>query len=189
MAQETTITGSFIWTLEDVKIRQEVLSGRPVTISRKIIVYSTTGAIMVFAIALLLFVIDREAFRFFYEDPYSALVPLVILVVTFVVSFLVSRYFSNANLKKSFLQSPDSNKRVDVSISQDEIVMKVEGISETKWVWKVIKEVRQNPKGLCIFIAEKTGFWIPIRAFQSQADVDAVIELAKQLTPKFKVSA
>lgn len=178
MHQETNITGSFIWTFEDVKTRQEVLAGRPVTTGGKVVAYAIMSVVIV-----IFFVVT--GIRLPLTDPY--LVSIVLGVI--VIFYLIFSYSQGANLKKGFLQSPDSNKRIEVIFTQDEIIMKAEGIYENKWKWNTIREVRQNPKGFCFFVAEQVGFWIPIRAFQSKADIDSAIELARQLTPKFKVSA
>lgn len=175
MSQEANITGSFIWTFEDVKIRQEVLAGRPVTTGGKVMTYIITLVVLVIAFAV-------TNLRSLFADPYLA----SITVGGIILFYLIFSYSQRANLKKGFLQSPDSNKHIEVMFTQDEIVMKAEGIYENRWKWNVIKEVQQNPKGFCFFLAEKFGFWIPIRAFQSQADINALIELAKQRVPKFK---
>lgn len=182
MTQEITVTGSFIWTLDDVKIRQAVLDGKPVTIQGKIFVY-TIGFVFLVGLLTQISMSGKINLRSLITDPYLVTVTLG----GFVILYLLFSFTQNANLKKGFLQSPDSNKRIDVVFTQDEIIMKAEGIYENKWKWNMIKEVQQNPKGFCFYFAERSGFWIPIRAFQPQEDVNTIAELAKRLTPKFKV--
>lgn len=176
MSEKTPITGSFIWTLEDAKTRQDVLAGTPMTVKGKFITYALTVTLITISLA---FIAIRGGINFpsFFDDPYLASIPLVV----FIIIILVFSYSRNANLRKGFLQSPDRNKRVDVTVTYNEIIMKVEGISETRWNWNTIKEVRRNPKGFCFFLAEQIGFWIPIRAFQSQADADSMAELVRHL--------
>jgi hypothetical protein len=98
-------------------------------------------------------------------------------------------FVQRRNLKQSFLKSPDSNKRVLVTITRDEIVMQADGSPETRWKWKALSGVRKTPKGFFFFQAPRTVFWIPVRAFQSSKDIETVSELAKSLTPKFSVTA
>lgn len=175
MSEQTSITGSFIWTLEDVKIRQDVLTGTPITAKGKIISYTLTGILLAIAFAFIVIRSGKNLGSFF-DDPFLASIPFAVFIVVLVLS-----YSRSTNLKKGFLQSPDHNKHVDVTVTHDEIIMKVEGISETKWNWNTIKEVQRNPKGFCFFLAEKTGFWIPIRMFASQADIDSLVQLVRRL--------
>jgi hypothetical protein len=179
MTQEMNITGSFIWTFDDVKIRNEVLAGRPVTTGRKVVTYIITFVAFAF-----LFVIPNFR-RAVFSDPYIALISIGGIIV----AYIVINYSQRANLKKAFLQSPDSNKRIEVMFTGEEIILSAEGIYENKWKWNMIKDAQQYPDGLCFFMGEHTGIWIPIRAFQSKTDIDAVMKFAKQLTIKFGLSA
>lgn len=175
MPAQTPIAGSFIWTLEDMSTRQAVLIGAPMTARGKFISYSIT-VFLIMMTFILVVVATGKSLRSFFADPFLVSIPFL----TFII-ILIFIYSNNANLKKSFLKSPDHDKRVDVTVSQDEIIMRIEGISENKWNWNTIKEVQRNPKGFCFFIAEKSGFWIPIRAFSSPADIEAMTQLIKQL--------
>jgi len=172
MSEEIKITGSFVWTFEDVKAREDALASIGPQ-QRFIIFLPLIIAIIIFAL-----VITRIT-----RSP-SGLIPFLIPVVLMLGVFFI---IQTGIRKKTFMQSPDNNKRVNVLFTKDEIAMTVEGAYETKWKWNVIKGVQQDSKGFFFFIAEKTGFWVPIRTFQSEEDIASVAELAKQLTPSFKV--
>ncbi len=186
MSEQTPITGSFIWTLEDVKTRQAVLSRIPMTAKGKLASYALTGFLIVIAFAFIIRGSGKN-FRSFFEDPFLASMPFVVIIV-----ILVFSYSRSANLKKAFLQSPDHDKRIDVTLTCEEIILKAEGIYENKWEWGTIKEVQRNPKGFCFFLAEQAGIWIPIRAFASQAEIDSITEFVRNLSqemPSMKYNA
>ena len=176
MSQEANITGSFIWTFDDVKSRQDALA--PIGSQQRRFLFF----FLIMVVGVITMIKDIRKV-FFSSDPLIVAAPLIAMLGI----YLAVMYNRNANLKTGFLQSPDSNKRIEVTFTRDEIVMKAEGIYEHKWKWSVIKEVQQNPKGFCFFLAEQAGFWIPIRAFQSQEDVNSIAQLARRFTPKFKV--
>ena len=88
------------------------------------------------------------------------------------------------NLQKAFMENPDGNKPVVVTINSDEIIMKTDNIRESRWKWISIVEVMRTNRGFLFFYAPQVGFWIPIRAFQSESDINNLLELAKHLTPK-----
>jgi len=142
MSQETIITGSFIWTFDDVKSRQNVLA--PIGPQQRRFLFF----FLIMVVVVIATVKDiREVF--FSSDPLILVAPLIVMFGV----YLAVMYNRNANLKIGFLQSPDSNKRIEVMFTQDDIVMKAEGIYENRWKWNVIKEVQQNPKGFCFFLA------------------------------------
>jgi hypothetical protein len=171
MSEQPLLTGSFIWTLEDVKTRQDILLGIR---QRRFLFISLI--LVVAVVALYWKSVNGVVFRSAGDLILFVLPVLVILITCF---FLRSN--QNINLKKAFLQSPDCNKRIDVLFTREDITMKAEGIYENKWKWNTILLVQRSPKGFCFFLAERTGFWVPIRAFASQADADAMTDLARQL--------
>ncbi len=176
MSEQAPITGSFIWTLDDAKISQDIFAGRPVTMQEKVFAYAFLG-ILIAALLAFLSITGKINFRSFFSNPSQIVFPLVIFTIFFL--FFIYRY--SANLKKGFLQSPASNKRVEITITREEIIAKVEGISESKWNWNTIKEVRRHPLGFSFFQTEQAGLWIPIRTFASPTDIDSMAQLAKQL--------
>jgi hypothetical protein len=189
MDQHTPITATFIWTFEDAKARQKALAAEPIPSTGKSALAAwLTYGILAAAVVLLLFP-DPDArisqFLSAFRDNLTlfAILTPPILIIWAMLTFLPMR-----NLKRSFLQSPDSNRRVEVMFTPDIILMKVPDVYEMKWEWAAIHEVRRTPKGLCFFQAPKTGFWIPLHAFQSAADVQAVSEMARRLTPRFVVT-
>ncbi len=178
MSEQTpVITGSFIWTLEDAKTRQDVLTRMPVTTKGKFTSYALTIILLVAALGL---IVMRAGVRLrsFFSDPYL----LLVVVLPLIVFYFVFRYNQSANLKKGFQQSPDSNKRIDIAVTHEEILIKAEGIYENKWQWGTIKEVQRNPKGFCFFLAEQAGIWIPMRAFPSKTEADSITELIRHLS-------
>ncbi len=170
MSDQTPITGSFIWTLEDVKASQDVLIK---TRSRQQNFVTITLAL----VAIICMIYYRTSIHSLFDLLLYAFPLFIIFFIPFSV-----RYNQKSNLERAFSQRPDSNKRIDITFTQDEIIMKAEGIYENKWKWNTIKEVQRNPKGFCFFLAEQTGFWVPIRAFASQADIDSMVQLARQLS-------
>ena len=130
MPQETVVTGSFIWTFEDVKARQDAL----------VQIASQQRRFLFFFIIMVVIVItiNKDIRKvFFSSDPLVIVAPLIVMLSV----YLAVMYNRNANLKTGFLQSPDSNKRIEVRFTQNEIVMKAEGLYENKWRWDLIKEV------------------------------------------------
>ncbi len=171
MSQQTPITGSFIWTLEDAKTRQAVLMGTRQQTSVYI------ALVIVVAVGAIYWGSGRISIRSV-SDLFSFAVPLFIILII----YLFFRYNQGPRLEQAFSQSPDSNKRIDVTLTHEEIIFKAEGIYENKWEWGTIKEVQRNPKGFCFFLAEQAGIWIPIRAFASQAEIDSLTEFIRNLS-------
>jgi len=190
MKKNIHITGTFIWTLDDLIARKKALVTRPVASSGKLPIFSwLTYGLLILAIAWTIAkLLNKQIIPSF--AAIQNYLPLIGMYLFLSIALWVTFTFvQKRNLKQSFLQSLDSNKRVLVTITADEIVMKADGSSETRWNWKVLSEVRKTPKGFCFFQAPRTVFWIPIRAFQSTSDIEAVSELARRLTPKFSITA
>jgi len=190
MEQNIHITATFVWTFDDVKDTQRALAASPVVLSSKSsisswLVYGLLALAIVWTIAKLF---DEQKIPSFAAIRNNLpligmyLLPVIVLWATFT-------FAQKRNLKQGFSQSPDKNKRVIVTFTPDEIVMKIDGSYETRWKWAVLIEVRRTPKGFCFFQAPKFGFWIPVRAFQTSIDIETVSELARRLTPKFSVTA
>ncbi len=116
------------------------------------------------------------------QNNLAYVLPFPLLFVVFWVSLTVSK---SQNLKRSFLESPDHDKRISVTFASDEIVMTSAGIYEMKWAWAALLEVRRTPKGFCFLQAPRSGFWVPLHAFQSQNDIEAVSEMAGRSASKF----
>ena len=189
MRQNIHITATFIWTLDDLIARKKALVIRPVASSGKLPIFSwLTYGLLILAIAWTIAkLLNKQIIPSF--AAIQNYLPLIGMYLFLSIALWVTFTFvQKRNLKQSFLQSLDSNKRVLVTITADEIVMKADGSSETRWNWKVLSEVRKTPKGFCFFQAPRTVFWIPIRAFQSTNDIEVVSELARSLTPKFSIT-
>jgi hypothetical protein len=189
MKQNIRITGTFIWTLDDLIARKKALVTKPTASSGKSFIFSWL------AYGLLALAIIWVVFKLLNKQIIPSLttiqgyLPLIGMYLFLSVALWVTYTFiQKQKLKQSFLQSPDSNKNILVTITYDEIVMKADGSSETRWNWKALSEVRKTPKGFCFFQAPRTVFWIPIRAFQSAKDIETISELAKRLTPKFSIT-
>jgi hypothetical protein len=190
MKQNIHITATFIWTLEDLIARKKALVTRPEASSGKSSIFSwlTYGLLALAIVWIIAKLLNKQIIPSF--TTIQSYLPLIgmYLFLSFAL-WVTFTFIQKRNLKQSFLQSPDSNKRVLVTITADEIVMKADSLSETRWNWKALSEVRKTPKGFCFFQAPRTVFWIPIRAFQSTKDIEAVSELARSLTPKFSITA
>ena len=190
MKKNIHITGTFIWTLDDLIARKKALLTKPVASSGKSSIFPWLfyGLLAAAIVWIVTKVLNKQIIPSFTTiQGYLPLIGMYLLLS--IVLWATYDFIQKRKLKQSFLQSPDSNKSVFVTITSDEIVMKADGSSETKWSWKALNEVRKTPKGFCFFQAPRTVFWIPMRAFQSENDIEAVSELAKKLTPKFSVTA
>jgi hypothetical protein len=190
MKQNIHITATFIWTLEDLIARKKALMARPGASSGKSSIFSwlTYGLLALAIVWIIAKLLNKQIIPSF--TTIQSYLPLIGMYLFLSIALWGTfTFIQKRNLKQSFLQSPDSNKLVLVTITRDEIVMKADGSSETRWNWKVLSEVRKTPKGFCFFQAPRTVFWIPTRAFQSAKDIEAVSELARSLTPKFSITA
>ena len=189
MKQNIHITGTFIWTLDDLIARKKALVTKPTVSSGKSSIFSwlVYGLLALAIVWLVAKLLNKQIIPSL--TTIQGYLPLIGMYLFLSVALWATYTFiQKRKLKLSFLQSSDSNKSVLVTITSDEIVMKADGSSETRWNWKVLSEVRKTPKGYCFFQAPRTVFWIPIRAFQSAKDIEAVSGLAKRLTPKFSVT-
>jgi hypothetical protein len=190
MKKNIRITGTFIWTLDDLIARKKALVTKPVASSGKLSIFSwlVYGLLAVAIVWIVTKLLNKQIIPSF--TTIQGYLPLIgMYLFLSIVLWATYDFIQKRKLKQSFLKSADSNKSVLVTITSDEIVMKADGSSETRWSWKVLNEVRKTPKGFCFFQAPRTVFWIPMRAFQSANDIEAVSELAKRLTPKFSITA
>jgi len=190
MKQNIHITATFIWTFDDLIARKKALAAKPVALSGKLSIFSwlTYGLLALAIVWIIAKLLNKQIIPSF--TTLQSYLPLIGMYLFLSLALWATFTFvQKRNLKQDFLKSPDSNKRVLVTITTDEIVMKADGSPETRWNWKVLSAVRKTPKGFVFFQAPRTVFWIPIRAFQSTDDVEAVSELAGRLTPKFSVTA
>jgi len=190
MKQNIHITATFIWTFDDLIARKKALVTRPGASSGKLSIFPwlTYGLLVLAIVWIVTKLLDKQIIPSF--TTIQSYLPLFGMYLFLSIALWATfTFIQKRNLKQEFLKSPDSNKRVLVTITPDEIVMKADGSSEARWNWKVLSEVRKTPKGFCFFQAPRTVFWIPIRAFQSANDIETVTELAKSLTPKFSVTA
>ena len=190
MKKNIHITATFIWTLDDLIARKKALVTKPTASSGKLSIFSwlVYGLLAVAIVWIVTKLLNKQIIPSFTTiQGYLPLIGMYLLLS--IVLWATYDFIQKRKLKQSFLQSPDNNKSVLVTITSDEIVMKADGSSEARWSWKALNEVRKTPKGFCFFQAPRTVFWIPIRAFQSAKDIEAVSGLAKRLTPKFSITA
>jgi hypothetical protein len=190
MNEDTTpITVSFIWTLDVMKTAQAEVTATcnlesnatKLTLSQSVFIYS----LLTICVAAAVYVLAKD-----WEPPRQPItlldyivygLPLILLLVL----FPVSKYIQKKSLDKSFAQLRFSGKRLEYVFSQSGVVAKCESVFEGKNEWNgYIKAVRTK-KGLLLYTQPNLGTWIPFHAFQSQADADAAVELAKRFIPKF----
>ena len=184
------ITASFVWTFDDFKARQEALILNSVKLSNKTFRSSfLIYGLLILAIVWIIFNLPkptRASYNFYQSN--SSLI-IIMWVLLFIVLWTAFSFAQKNNLKKSFLSSPDNNKNIHVTITTNEIIMKADGVYETRFNWSSISEVQKGPKGFFFFQNPQAGFWIPVRAFQSNNDIETVINMSKSLTPKFSVTS
>jgi hypothetical protein len=190
MKKNTHITATFVWTLDDLIARKRALVKSPGKSSSKLsIFFFLIYGLLILAIAWIITKLLNKQIVISFATIQGYLPLIGMYLFLSVALWATFTFVQKRNLKQVFLKSPDSNKRVLVTITPDEIVMKADGSPETRWNWKALNEVRKTPKGFVFFQAPRTIFWIPMRAFQSTDDIEAVSELAKRLTPKFSITA
>jgi len=167
MDQNNSITLTYTWTLDDAKDHDKALFFRQFKLARK-----TWLPIVLIAVAIIGFAIQSDL---------SLIIPALLPVIIIAIPFWF--IFTHAQ-KKAFKEGPYGNRTILVTINSDEITMKSGDNREGRWKWTAIVEVMRTNKGFLFFEAPQVGFWIPIRAFQSESDINSVLELAKHLTPK-----
>jgi hypothetical protein len=190
MKKNIHITATFIWTFDDLIARKKELVKKTGASSGKLSIFSwLIYGILILAIAWVITRLLNKQIVISFTTLQNYLPMIGMYLLLSIALWATFIFVQRRNLKQSFLKSPDSNKRVLVTITRDEIVMQADGSSETRWKWKALSGVRKTPKGFFFFQAPRTVFWIPVRAFQSTDDIETVSELAKSLTPKFSVTA
>ena len=178
MEKNTHINASFTWTLDDLKTRQQALN------SNRSTSYSSSSSFFWLVCSVLILALATNGEVLYYH---RSKLPLIGVWLLFV--FIVSLITLSITQKRSLIENPDKNKHVDITITSDGIIIKTDSSPEIRWSWTLICEVQKTNNGFCFFQTPHTGFWIPIRAFQSTNDIEAVSELARSLTPKFSSTA
>ena len=185
MTQEMPITAEFIWTFDEMKAMQEALIMTPVTPKSKPLGFSWITCVLLPVAIILMIMGNSINFRFPTIDTIKDNLPVIfIYMIPVLVLWAVFSYAQKNNLKKAFINGPDSNKRIHITLTPDEVVLTSQAL-ETRLEWTRFTEVRRTSKGFCFLQTPQTGLWIPIRAFKSHADVESVSEMARRLTPKF----
>ncbi len=189
MKKNIHITATFVWTLDDLIARKKGLARKTGSSGKLSFFFWLIYGLLILAIAWVITRLLNKQIDISFTAIQNHLPLISIYLFLFVALWATFIFVQRQNLKQSFLKSPDSNKRVLVTITREEIVMQADGSPETRWKWKALSGVRKTPKGFFFFQAPRTVFWIPVRAFQSAKDIETVSELAKSLTPKFSVTA
>ncbi len=171
MTEEASITASFVLTLDEVKAARSSYSARPR--STQIIV----AAIFIAGLGLIVAGLLTGRLRVDIESFDAGTVLLFIGGALLIYALFRSQ--SGAALQRAFVQDPAGNRRVDLRFSQDGIVSKVEGLSETTFQWNGILRVRRTAQGFLFYKGPRTCLWVPEHAFASRADADKVAVLAR----------
>ncbi|CAG0985243.1 hypothetical protein ANAEL_01983 [Anaerolineales bacterium] len=185
MEKSTQINASFTWTLDDLKTRQQVLNSNLGTSPNNFSSFSFFSRLVygVLIIAIAATVVKDG------QTIYSTIQSKLPLIgVYLLLLFIVLLTTLSIVQKRNLVENPDKNKHVDITITSNEIVIKTDSSPEIRWSWTLICEVQKTINGFYFFQAPHAGFWIPIRAFQSANDIEAVSELARSLTPKFSIT-
>ena len=188
MTQTKNITVEFIWTIDEMKAMQEALTIVSVAHKDKPSGFSWITYILL-PIAIIIMITNNSInFRFPAINNIKDNLPMIfIYLVPVLVLWAVFSYAQKNNLRKAFINSPDSNKHIHITLTPNEVVLTSEAL-ETRLKWTRFIEVRRTSKGFCFLQSPQTGFWLPIHAFKSTADVESVSEMARHLTPKFTVT-
>jgi ABC-type multidrug transport system fused ATPase/permease subunit len=141
MKKNIRITGTFIWTLDDLIARKKALVTKPVASSGKLSIFSwlVYGLLAVAIVWIVTKLLNKQIIPSF--TTIQGYLPLIgMYLFLSIVLWATYDFIQKRKLKQSFLKSADSNKSVLVTITSDEIVMKADGSSETRWSWKVLNE-------------------------------------------------
>ena len=152
MKKNIHITATFIWTFDDLIARKKALVTSPVASSGKLSIFSwlTYGLLVLAIVWIIAKLLNKQIIPSF--TTIQSYLPLIGMYLFLSIALWATfTFIQKRNLKQGFLKSPDSNKRVLVTITPDEIVMKADGSSENRWNWKVLNEVRKTPKGFVFF--------------------------------------
>jgi hypothetical protein len=183
MEQPKTIIASFNWTLDELKERQKELA--KIKEPKRLI--NTIVSLGILIILILLFVISMNTNSkiLYFQKFQDNILQIAIYAIPFIVFFIVFIVIKMQAPKRDFMQSLDRNKRILVTINQEEITYKVSDIYEVKWKWKSFIEVGRTMNGFWFFHSPGAGFWIPVHAFSSSIDIEELSKLACRLTPKY----
>ncbi len=165
MSEKTQITASFVFTFDELKTA---------VLLQPFQLY--LPGILIFIMSLSI----PAVMALMNGYPVSIIISSLYYVVPFlVVVILFSLYSQKATSKKVFSQTPWANRHIEYNFSKDEIVERVEGISETKFPWTNIRRVKRTKKGF-IFYRSQSYFWVPEHAFQSREEANTAAEFAHQ---------
>src|SRR5688572_7119534 len=135
MDQNNHITASFIWTFDDFKARQEALVSNSVKQSNK----PSRSSLLVYGLLILAIVWILVNFPKptppSHTTAQNNMPSIVMYLPLIIVLWIVFSFAQKRNLKQSFLNSPDNNKNILITITSDEIIVKADGLYETRWNW------------------------------------------------------
>jgi heme/copper-type cytochrome/quinol oxidase subunit 2 len=189
MELNSPITGTFIWTYDEVNARQEALTSKPSSSKYESVISNIISVVIIAAVLLYLAIrISANQKTLYMNTIQNSLPEIIVFAIPVIVIFVAFYIFKKQNLKQSFLKSPDCNKRLFVEITSAEISIKLPDVYEMVWKWTSLIEIRRTPKGFCFFQAPHSGFWIPLHAFESQNDIEIISEMAKHLSPKYIIT-
>jgi hypothetical protein len=184
--EQTLITASFIVTPDEIKIGQfTALSVQNIESKsskiQAVIIYGVLALSIFF-----MFSLGMKEGRFSFEMPAAAdLVFFIPPVILTLVSWAVFRYVQNNSFKRNFSNLPVGNKRIEYVFSESSVFSKVKGVFEESHQWTSYVRVVRTPKGFLYYTQPQLCSWIPDHVFQSKEDIQAVVELARRLVPKF----
>jgi phosphotransferase system glucose/maltose/N-acetylglucosamine-specific IIC component len=87
--------------------------------------------------------------------------------------------------KKQFKLNPSANAIISWEISKDMLENKTPG-SQTSFKWAMLVRIRQVRDGFLLFPQTRIAYWIPKHAFQSEDDVTAFADMARNSVVKFE---
>jgi hypothetical protein len=186
MAENTSITASFVVTLDEIKtahfaaisIQQiKAKSSRSAKI-QSIIAYGILAACIIF-------MVFRGNFSFKMPTTLSEFIIFIPPILFMAVLWATLKYNQKNSFNNFFDQLPAGNKHVEFTFSQNEIIQKMEGLFESKNQWGSYIKVARTQKGFLFFTSLQSYVWIPSHAFQSKEDADALADIARKLVPIF----
>jgi hypothetical protein len=105
---------------------------------------------------------------------YYAVVWLLIMVgFVFGMPLVIKRL-----LRRRFKSTPALDKEIQFLIDAEGVKLRIEGLSESAIKWPGYLRVARTEKGFLFFQNDQVYNWLPIHAFSSDRDEDAVATLA-----------
>lgn len=170
---DNPITASFRWSADELLTAQRI-HWRYSKEGRKLRRGRWTMAPLGFVVGV--FILVRHGFH-----PISLLGLFLLLAATFLL--LIPLIIRRATLKQ-YASRPDRDMVMTWEFYPDRLANRTEASSSTM-EWRMISRVLQSPQGFLLHPTERAFHWVPAHAFQTPADKEAFVQLARSNVRQF----